>query len=154
MELSIETIPASRIAYFRSIGEYGSRQNKEAMESLKTWAIQNNLLTNSTILGIPQDDPSQTPKEECRYDVCLLIDNDFNVTEPAKFGQFGGGTYAVFLVKHTSEALADFWNRLFTIINKNGLHMKQQPIIERYTAEMLEKELCELLVPVEHHGAN
>lgn len=35
MELSIETIPASSIAYFRSIGEYGSRQNKEAMEGLK-----------------------------------------------------------------------------------------------------------------------
>lgn len=31
--------------------------------------------------------------------------------------------------------------------------MKQQPIIERYSAEMLEKELCELLVPVDHNGA-
>ncbi|WP_054709461.1 GyrI-like domain-containing protein [Bacillus sp. JCM 19041] len=154
MKLSIETIAESRIAYFRSLGEYGGRQNKEAMEELKTWAKRNDLLTNSTILGIPQDDPNQTPKEECRYDVCVVIDNDFDVTEPAKLGQFVGGTYAVFLLKHTSEAVSDFWKRMSTIIEKNELVVKQQPIIERYTKGMLEKELCELLVPIEHNAAN
>ncbi|HCG4536093.1 TPA: hypothetical protein NJY08_004945 [Salmonella enterica subsp. enterica serovar Typhi str. AG3] len=48
-------------------------------------------IDNSTILGIPQDNPEITPKEEGRYDVCVLINKDFNVAKPAHVGKFSGG---------------------------------------------------------------
>ena len=57
MIISIEILPESRIAYFRNVGEYGGTQNKELMESFKKWAKLNGVFDNSTILGIPQDNP-------------------------------------------------------------------------------------------------
>ena len=148
MIISIEILPESRIAYFRNIGEYGGTQNKKLMESFKNWAKLNNIFNNSTILGIPQDDPNNTPKEDCRYDVCIIIDDDFKVIEPAKSGTFSGGKYAVFLLDHTKEAVSEFWNSVFTEIEKNDLSIKKQPIIERYTSQMIDKDLCEILVPI------
>ena len=59
MKITIEELPESRIAYFRN----GGKQNKELMESFKEWAKINGVFDNSTILGIPQDNPQVTPKE-------------------------------------------------------------------------------------------
>ena len=148
MKITIEEIPESRIAYFRSVGEYGEKQNKELMESFKKWAQLNGLFDNSTILGVPQDNPQVTPKEECRYDVCVVIDKDFNVAKPAQVGKFPGGKYAVFMLDHTKEAVSEFWGTIFSEIEKNNLVVREQPIIERYTSQMIANHLCEILVPV------
>ncbi|CUB31429.1 DNA gyrase inhibitor [Bacillus subtilis] len=107
MKITIEELPESRIAYFRNVGEYGGKQNKELMESFKKWAQLNGVFHNSVILGIPQDDPSITPKEECRYDVGVVLNEDFNVPQPAQVGKLPGGKYAVFLLDHTKEAVSD-----------------------------------------------
>ncbi|HWI50153.1 MAG TPA: GyrI-like domain-containing protein [Rummeliibacillus sp.] len=149
MKITIEELPESRIAYFRSVGEYGERQNKELMESFKKWAKLNGVFDNSTILGIPQDNPKVTPKEECRYDVCVIIKKDFNVTEPAQVGIFAGGKYAVFMLDHTKEAINEFWSNIFSKIEKNNLSIREQPIVERYTSQMIDNYLCEILVPIQ-----
>ncbi|RDW17252.1 AraC family transcriptional regulator [Oceanobacillus chungangensis] len=148
MKINIEEIPESRIAYFRNVGEYGEKQNKELMQSFKKWAQSNGIFDNSTILGIPQDNPEFTPKEDCRYDVCVIINKDFNVAEPAQVGKFAGGKYAVFLLDHTKEAVSEFWGNIFTEIENNNLSIREQPIIERYTSQMIDSHLCEILVPI------
>lgn len=66
-----------------------------------------------------------TPKEECRYDVCVVIHKDFNVTKPAHVGKLSGGKYAVFL------AVSEFWGNIFSEIERNNLSIREQPIIER-----------------------
>ncbi len=149
MKINIEELPESRIAYFRNVGKYGENQNKELMESFKKWAQLNGVFDNSTILGIPQDNPEVTSKEECRYDVCLIVNKDFNVAEPAQVGKFSGGKYAVFLLDHTKEAVSEFWRNIFTEIEKNSLLIREQPIVERYTSQMIDNHLCEILVPIQ-----
>ena len=149
MKITIEELPESRIAYLRNVGEYGEKQNKELMESFKKWAQLNGVFDNSTILGIPQDNPKLTPKEECRYDVCLIINRDFNVTDPAQLGKFSGGKYAVFLLDHTKEAISRFWGNIFSEIEKNNLSIREQPIVERYTSKMIDNHFCEILVPIQ-----
>lgn len=109
MKITIEELPESRIAYFRNVGEYGGKQNKKLMESFKKWAKLNGVFHNSIILGIPQDNPSITPKEECRYDVCVVVNKDFNVPQPAQVGKLPRGKYAVFLLDHTKKAVSEFW---------------------------------------------
>lgn len=123
MKITIEELPESRIAYFRNVGEYGEKQNKELMESFKKWAQLNGVFDNSTILGIPQDNPEVTPKEECRYDVCVVINKDFNVAKPAQVGKFSGGKYAVFLLDHTKEAVSEFWGNIFSEIEKKAIRI-------------------------------
>ncbi len=149
MKMTIEEIPESRIAYFRNVGEYGEKQNKELMESFKKWAQINGVFDNSTILGIPHDNPQVTPKEECRYDVCVVINTNFNVVKPAQVGKFTGGKYAVFVLDHTKEAVNEFWGNIFSEIKKNNLLIREQPIVERYTSQMIGNHLCEILVPIQ-----
>lgn len=135
MKITIEELPEAKIAYFRNVGEYGEKQNKELMESFKKWAKLNDVLENSTILGIPQDNPEITPKDECRYDVCVFITKDFIVEKPAHIGEFSGGKYAVFLLDHTKEAVSQFWTNIFSVLERNNLSIREQPIIERYTSQ-------------------
>ncbi|MFD1206243.1 GyrI-like domain-containing protein [Sporosarcina contaminans] len=149
MKLTIEELPKSRVAYFRNVGEYGEKENKELMESFKKWLKSNGVFDHSTILGIPQDNPEITPKEECRYDVCVVINNDCNVEKPAHVGEFSGGKYAVFLLDHTKEAVSEFWGNIFSEIERNNLSIREQPIIERYTSQMIHNHLCEKLVPIQ-----
>jgi DNA gyrase inhibitor GyrI len=48
------------------------------MEKLKSWAGANQLLgDDSVILGIAWDDPQITKPENCQYDTCLIVANDF-----------------------------------------------------------------------------
>ncbi|WP_045513343.1 AraC family transcriptional regulator [Bacillus amyloliquefaciens] len=149
MKITIEELSESRIAYFRNVGEYGEKQNKEVMETFKKWAKLNDVFDNSTILGIPQDNPEITPKEECRYDVCVVINKDFNVKKPAHVGEFSGGKYAVFLLDYTKEAIRDFWGNISSEIERNNLSIIEQPIIERYTPQMIDNHLCEILIPIQ-----
>lgn len=149
MKITIEELAESRIAFFRNVGEYGEKQNKELMESFKQWVLENGVFDNSPILAIPQDNPAVTPKEECRYDVCVIIQNDYHVAKPAQVGTFTGGKYAVFLLDHTKEAVSEFWGNIFSEIAKHNLSIRQQPIIERYTSQMIENHLCEILVPIQ-----
>jgi len=149
MKITIEELPESRIAYFRNVGEYGEKQNKELMESFKKWVKLNGVFDSSPILGIPQDNPEVTPKGECRYDVCVIINKGFNVVEPAQVGHFSGGKYAVFLLDHTKEAVSEFWGNVFSEIAKNNLTIREQPIIERYMPQMIDNHLCEILVPIQ-----
>ncbi|MGR2788690.1 AraC family transcriptional regulator [Bacillus subtilis] len=149
MKITIEELPESRIAYFRNVGEYGEKQNKELMETFKKWAKLNDVFDNSTILGIPQDNPETTPKGECRYDVCVVINKDFNVKKPALVREFSGGKYAVFLLDHTKEAVRDFWDNISSEIERNNLSIREQPIIERYTPQMIDNHLCEILIPIQ-----
>ena len=119
------------------------------MESFKNWAQLNGLLDHSAILGIPQDHPHRTPKEKCRYDVCVVVKQDFHVPEPARIGTFSGGKYAVFLLDHAEEAVSGFWNTVFSEIEKNNLSIREQPIIERYTLQKMNHHLCEILIPIQ-----
>ncbi|WP_107839153.1 AraC family transcriptional regulator [Metasolibacillus meyeri] len=149
MNITIEELPASRIAYFRSVGEYGGEKNKELMEAFKEWTKLHAVFEQSTILGMPQDNPAITAKEDCRYDVCMMISEGFIVTPPAQVGRFSGGKYAVFLLDHTKEAVSEFWRNVFFEIERNHLFIREQPIIERYTAQMIDQHLCEILVPIQ-----
>lgn len=73
MNIQLESIPATRIAYVRQTGPYGPG-NAQAMEQLKGWAREQGLLQGSAVLfGIPQDNPATTRPELCRYDACISL---------------------------------------------------------------------------------
>lgn len=151
MKLTIEELAPTKIAFFRNVGEYGETQNKVLMESFKQWVQNQEQLSHNPIFGIPQDNPDITPKEQCRYDVCICIPQDFYVTKPAQVGTFKGGKYAVFLLDHTTEAVNEFWGNVFSEIEKHHLAIRHEPIIERYTLQMVDHHLCEILVPIQEH---
>jgi len=150
MSISLETISRTRIAYVRQIGPYGPA-NRQAMEALKRWAQDRLLLSEaSVLLGIPQDDPATTPPEACRYDTCLVVDDDFvfSGNDPVKEGVLAGGDYLVYRIAHTAQAVMHAWASIPGLVRDRGHAIADGPVMERYKGELLLQHQCELCIPV------
>lgn len=150
MEIIIEKIPAYHIAYIRKTGPYGI-DNIQTMEELKKWAKSNHLFNDkSIILGIAQDNPETTKPENCRYDTCIVVSNDYQVNDGyVREGNIVGGKYAVFKINHTAEAIQKAWIDIFKELLKQGYQFDEaRPIIERYIVQMVTNHLCEICVPI------
>lgn len=150
MIINVENISPSRMAYIRQTGPYGLG-NIPAIEHLKSWAKANDLMNNKTvILGIAHDDPQITPSENCRYDVCILLPEGYLIENAdVQQGAIAGGKYAVYIVKHTSEAIKQAWAEIFQKLSAdNYLPDPTRPILERYAAPLIEQHLCEICVPI------
>ncbi|WP_419822310.1 AraC family transcriptional regulator [Anoxybacterium hadale] len=160
--MKIETIYPCPIAYIRKTGAYG-KGNIRAMEQLKQWARDGGLMNKKTVIfGIPQDNPQTTARENCRYDACIALPEEYPLVTGAiydkqlpaggnvQYGELSGGTYAVFTVSHTAEAVAQAWIDIFSLLSANGyLPDATRPILERYQAELVAQHLCEICVPVD-----
>ena len=147
MDYRIEQFPIQPTVYMRRVGAYGS-ENHELMEKLKAWSQQRELLLNSTIYGIAYDDET-VPPEKCRYDVCLVVNPDCRIDENVQCGEIPAGKYAVFTIPHTTEAVQEFWNSVFHVLQGKGLqHDIAKPILERYRYRLVENGQCEFCVPI------
>jgi DNA gyrase inhibitor GyrI len=150
MNINVEMIPQNKILYIRKTGPYGTG-NITTMEALKSWARTNHLLNDdSVILGIVHDDPQITEPEECRYDACLIVSDDFKIQDDSiQIGTINGGKYAVFIIEHTQEALQKAWNEIIPELYIQGYRMDTtRPVIERYAARMVKNHECEICIPV------
>jgi len=150
MNITIENIPPYCIAYVRRVGQYGA-ENVQTMEKLKNWARINNLFNDESILfGIAHDNPKTTKPENCRYDTCIVISNDYSMKDDSvRQGNIAGGKYAVLKINHTAEAVAKAWTEIFPELFK--LHHQcdeARPIMERYIAKMVQDHCCEICVPI------
>ncbi len=150
MEMTIEMMPAYRIAYIRRIGPYGIN-NVETMEKLKGWAKSNHLFNDESIIfGIAQDNPEMTKPENCRYDTCIGIPDSCMLKDSlVNEGSIAGGKYAVFKIKHTAEAVQEAWIAIFPELSRKGYQLDgTRPIIERYSVGMVNNHFCEICVPL------
>jgi DNA gyrase inhibitor len=148
MNIIVEDLPKYRIAYVRQVGQYGPG-NIHAMEKLKKWMKEKNLLTESAImLGIPQDNPETTPSENCRYDACVVISNDYRMDNSICESELAGGKYVIYKIKHTAEDIQKAWAEIFPAIQNSGYQIDNKPIFERYKGDMIYNDYCELCVPV------
>lgn len=121
------------------------------METLKKWAEEKNLLAESAIiLGIPQDNPEMTLPENCRYDACIVISNDYQMddSDSIRESDLSGGKYVIWKVEHTAEEIQKAWNEIFPTLESSGYQMDNKPIFERYTGDMINNDYCEICVPV------
>jgi DNA gyrase inhibitor GyrI len=150
LNINIEKIPSYRIAFIRKVGPYGTG-NIQTMEKLKNWSDSNKLLNNQSIIfGIAQDNPEETRPEDCRYDVCIVVSNEFCINDDlVKQGNIIGGQYAIFKISHTAEAVKKVWTEIFPeLINQGYQYDKTKPILERYSSEMVNNHYCEICVPI------
>ncbi|WNS44869.1 GyrI-like domain-containing protein [Paenibacillus sp. MMS20-IR301] len=160
MNIQLEKIPATAIAYVRQTGPYGPA-NARAMEHLKQWALENELLAGSAVLfGIPMDNPADTAPEDCRYDACISLPGASaqeasaaagnRADDSIRYGLLSGGTYAILTIEHTAEAVARAWDGLIPALQGSGRQLDpMRPVMERYTGEMIRNHLCQLCIPVQ-----
>lgn len=150
MQFKIEKISCQNIAYITNIGPYGNG-NIKTMESLKLWAEENKLLEdNSIILGIARDNPETTKPDDCRYDVCLVLDREIKSNQDnINFGEINGGKYAVFKIEHTKKGINYAWQNAFPYLENKGICFDNERLVfERYKTELLKDNLCEICIPI------
>jgi len=124
--------------------------NVQTMKKIKDWAKSNNLLNDeSIILGIALDDPKTTKPENCRYDTCIVISDDFAHADSINQANIVGGKYVVFTIDHTADAVHRAWIDIFPELLGQGYQMDEtRPIIKRYKAKMGDHHYCKICVPV------
>lgn len=145
-----ETIEPSVVLLMRRVGAYGP-ENRQLMNRMKGWISSHGLRDRqTTLLGIPWDNPSMTRAEECRYDVCMLWDKKMiPQTDEVVLGQFSGGMYVVFLLEHTAEAVQAAWSGYSATLPALEFTLDaSRPVMERYRKELVDRHLCELCVPI------
>jgi len=131
LNIEIEHIPYCQIVYIRQTGPYG-QGNVQTMEKLKAWAKSGNLLNEqSIILGIAHDNPELVEPQNCRYDTCLIIPDDYCIIEDyMNEGSIPGGKYAVFKIVHTAEAVQKAWLAIFPELFQQGYQLDEtSPIL-------------------------
>ncbi|MFD1065592.1 AraC family transcriptional regulator [Oceanobacillus locisalsi] len=155
--MKIEQISDLPIVYMRRIGAYG-KENNQLMAAFKHWMIYNNaskgnLLTdNAVILGIIWDNPTLVPSEACRYDTALVLSSQQEINdECVQQSILQGGSYAVFTIEHTADALTRAWETIFSELAVAGHQLDEsKPILERYVKSMLDKHVCEICLPIQN----
>lgn len=117
----IEEFRNIKIAYLRRTGAYGA-ENQKLMADLKQYLKEHQLFhSTTTILGIPLDNPADTPAEKLRY--------------------------AIFEIPHTEQDVVSFWSNLPALTAELPVD-ETKPIIERYSAAKVACHLCEFCVPL------
>lgn len=142
----MEQFPPQPVVYKTRTGPYGS-ENYKLMEEMKEWAGQRGMLQTGTLYGIAYGD-EHTPPEECRYDVCLAVEN-CPIDGSVQQGEIFGGQYEVFTIPHTPQAVQAFWASVLQTLVQNGLQLNgAKPILERYPYTLVQEGKCEFCVPV------
>ena len=149
MKLKIKNVPSSKVAYIRKVGPYGE-DNFKTMNKLKKWAKDHQLLKDSIIFARIHDNPIFTPPENCRYDACIIIDEDLKTEESSLKSDFiHGGRYAVLETEHTEAGVQKAWDYVYNSIGEKRINYNQsKPILERYKDELVKKNKCEICVPI------
>lgn len=155
MQYMIEQIPPHSIVYMRRTGLYGE-ENYALMGAMKEWAKANGLFRpEDVIYGIAHDNAVTTAPDDCRYDVCLVVDRAFSHNSAVHHGTLPEGTYLVFKIAHTAEEVGRFWASVFSLMDSEGQQIDEsRPILERYQNKLVSEGFCEFCVPVLTNAAN
>ena len=94
-EVELRTLPATRVAYMRHVGPYGSRGITEMWQRFESWCTAQGLTTpRRRMYGIAQDNPNITPPDKTRYDACIEVADSFQPSGEVRVQTIRGGQYA------------------------------------------------------------
>jgi AraC family transcriptional regulator len=134
MDVTIQHLPATKIAFLRKVGPYGPAIAEFWQQTFVPW-IKENQLQYQPIFGIGHDDPSITPPEKCRYDAAVAVPDDFVATGQAMTATLPGGKYAVCHFKGGVQDIGPAWMKMFRVwLPESGMQYDTRPCFEAYPA--------------------
>jgi AraC family transcriptional regulator len=94
MKIEARTLKPQRVAYLRHRGPYNGayRLWQEFTARLMTEDLPRK---DSLFIGVPMDNPKDTPPEKLRYDVCVTVDDQYVPKKPIRVRTIAGGDYVV-----------------------------------------------------------
>jgi AraC family transcriptional regulator len=153
MEIRVIDISPVRLAYLRYTGPYGPGIGAFWNDVFNPWRAAHGL-QNRTTYGIAQDDPRQTPPDQCRYDACVEVDERFVAEAPAATATLPGGRHATTRYRGDAGGINAAWGEFYAqALPASGLQVLPGACFERYAADFSADENtgvfeCDLCVPV------
>jgi AraC family transcriptional regulator len=94
MNIEVRTLEPQRVAYMRHVGPYNGtyRVWPDFTTRLKKDGLPRK---DSLFIGVPMDNPKDTPPEKLRYDACVTVDEKYVPTKPVRVRTIAGGDYVV-----------------------------------------------------------
>ncbi len=126
-EPGIKEIEERNVAYVSFVGNYlgNTKVFDDLFTKLLGWAGPKQLMGPDTILmSAYYDDPSVTPPEELKLDVCMTIEDDVKVEGEIRKKKLPGGKYVVMRAELTgAEEYGPAWEKIFEWIMQNNIEI-------------------------------
>lgn len=137
--IGIKNIEDMNVIYVSKTGKYSESAN-EAWSVLCKFAYSNSIgkenkviTSDSKFIGIGYDDPEVTPEEKLRYDACITVNHDIEISGEIKQKVIEGGKYAVFLHKGPYKNFQETFNAIFSEwLPKSNYKLRETPCFEMY----------------------
>ena len=136
------------VAFVRHVGPYDKLLDKGSpmsllWEELFDWGNANQLINaDSLLIGIPQDDPSITPPEKQRFDICVQIPAFRNPSGHIGCQTISAGTFGVGRHYGPFDGLADTYMHLYdALITTGAFRLRAQAPFEVYSYSQVKGDL-------------
>jgi AraC family transcriptional regulator len=126
MNIEVRTLEPQRVAYMRHVGPYNGayRVWLDFTTRLKKDGLPRK---DSLFIGVPMDNPKDTPPEKLRYDACVTVDEKYVPTKPVRVQTIEGGDYVV-ARNCPIGAIAKGYEKLFrSWLPKSGRKVRKAP---------------------------
>jgi AraC family transcriptional regulator len=136
MDVTIETLPARRLATVRHLGPYP--QIAEAFHRLGTIAAERGLYAHADppMLALYHDDPETTPPAELRSDAALVVRDGVGLPSDLSEATLPAGRYAKTSHRGAYSGLGDTWARLMgEWLPRSGFRVGAGPSYEVYVTD-------------------
>ncbi|MGP8198409.1 MAG: GyrI-like domain-containing protein [Limisphaerales bacterium] len=126
MNIEVTTLDPQRVAYMRHVGPYNGVHR--AWQDFNTRLMKDGLpRKDSLFIGVPLDNPKDTPPEKLRYDTCVTVDEKYAPTKPVRMRTIAGGDYVV-ARNCPIGAIAEGYKKVFgSWLPKSGRKARKAP---------------------------
>jgi AraC family transcriptional regulator len=139
LRVRLEHVRPLIVAFVRHVGPYDQVLDQGSPMSLLwdelfAWGNANQLINaDSLLIGIPQDDPSITPPEKQRFDVCVQIPEFRNPTGHIGCQTIAAGTFGVGRHYGAFDSLAETYMHIYDSLVTTGKNkLRSQTAFEVY----------------------
>ena len=159
-QVRLEQVRPIIVAFVRHVGPYDKLLDPGSpmsllWEELFDWGNANQLINaDSLLIGIPQDDPSITPPEKQRFDVCVQIPAFRNPSGHIGCQTITTGTFGVGRHYGSFEDLADTYMHMYDALVTTGkFRLRAQAPFEVYGYSVVKGDIrihfTDVYLPVE-----
>jgi len=159
-QVRLERVRPLIVGFVRHIGPYGGLLDKDSplsllWEELFRWGNENKLINaDSLLIGIPQDDPSVTPPEKQRFDVCVQIPEFRNPSGHIGCQTILAGLFGVGRHYGSFDNLAETYMYVYdSLVTVGKYRLRQQAPFEVYSYSRVRDDIrihfTDVYLPVE-----
>lgn len=159
-QVRLEHVRPIIVAFVRHVGSYDKLLDKGSpmavlWEELFAWGNTNGLINaDSLLIGIPLDDPSVTPPEKQRFDVCVQIPEFRNPSGHIGCQTISAGTFGVGTHYGSFDNLADTYVHIYdSLVTSDKFKLRMQTPFEVYSYSSVKGDIrihfTDVYLPVE-----